>query len=53
MIINKLKIDLSETKSELKKTKITKRLKLMESFISSKNKPEWMIPEFCQLYHLS
>ncbi len=38
-----LKIDLSETKSELKKTKITKRLKLIESFIVSKNKPEWMI----------
>ena len=38
-----LKIDLTETKSELKKTKITKRLKLIESFILSKNKPEWMI----------
>ncbi len=38
-----LKLDLSETKSELKKTKITKRLKLLESFIVSKNKPEWMI----------
>ena len=40
---NQLKIDLTETKSELKKTKITKRLKLIESFIHSKNKPEWMI----------
>ena len=40
---NQLKIDLTETKSELKKTKITKRLKLIESFIFSKNKPEWMI----------
>ena len=38
-----LKTDLNETKSELKKTKITKRLKLIENFISSKNKPEWMI----------
>ena len=38
-----LKIDLTETKSELKKTKITKRLKLIESFLVSKNKPEWMI----------
>ena len=38
-----MKIDLTETKSELKKTKITKRLKLIESFIVSKNKPEWMI----------
>jgi len=40
---NQLKIELGETKSELKKTKITKRLKLIESFILSKNKPEWMI----------
>ncbi len=40
---NQLKIDLTETKSELKKTKITKRLKLIESFLLSKNKPEWMI----------
>ncbi len=40
---NQLKQDLQETKSELKKTKITKRLKLVEAFISSKNKPEWMI----------
>ncbi len=38
-----IKIDLTETKSELKKTKLTKRLKLIESFITSKNKPEWMI----------
>ncbi len=38
-----IKIDLTETKSELKKTKLTKRLKLVESFIISKNKPEWMI----------
>ncbi len=38
-----LKQELTETKSELKKTKITKRLKLIENFISSKNKPEWMI----------
>jgi len=39
----KAKIELSETKSELKKTKLTKRIKLLESFIVSKNKPEWMI----------
>ena len=38
-----LKQELAETKSELKKTKITKRIKLIENFISSKNKPEWMI----------
>ncbi len=40
---NQTKNDLLETKSELKKTKLTKRLKLLESFILSKNKPEWMI----------
>ncbi len=40
---DQLKQDLLETKSELKKAKITKRLKLIEHFISSKNKPEWMI----------
>ena len=40
---NQTKNDLLETKSELKKTKLTKRLKLLESFITSKNKPEWMI----------
>ena len=40
---DRLKIELTETKSELKKTKITKRLKLIEHFISSKNKPAWMI----------
>ncbi len=37
------KNEFSETKSELKKTKLTKRIKLLESFIVSKNKPEWMI----------
>ena len=35
--------DLSTTKSELKPKKIIKRLKVVESFIDSGNKPEWMI----------
>ena len=35
--------DLSETKSELKPKKIIKRLKVVESFIDSGNRPEWMI----------
>ncbi|WP_088311407.1 DNA-directed RNA polymerase subunit beta' [Novosphingobium sp. B 225] len=35
--------ELSETKSELKPKKIIKRLKVVESFIDSGNKPEWMI----------
>jgi DNA-directed RNA polymerase subunit beta' len=35
--------ELSETKSSLKPKKIIKRLKVVESFIESGNKPEWMI----------
>ncbi len=35
--------DLRTTKSELKPKKIIKRLKVVESFIDSGNKPEWMI----------
>ena len=34
-----------ETKSQTKKKKITKRLKIIESFIESDNRPEWMIME--------
>ena len=37
--------DLEETKSELKPKKIIKRLKVVESFIDSGNRPEWMILE--------
>ena len=39
----KLKEDLTLTKSELKRKKFIKRLKLIESFIGSKTKTEWMI----------
>ena len=35
--------DLAETKSELKPKRIIKRLKVVESFIDSGNRPEWMI----------
>jgi len=35
--------ELEETKSELKPKKIIKRLKLIEAFIESGNRPEWMI----------
>jgi DNA-directed RNA polymerase subunit beta' len=35
--------ELRTTKSELKPKKIIKRLKVVESFIDSGNKPEWMI----------
>ncbi|MCH8208423.1 MAG: DNA-directed RNA polymerase subunit beta', partial [Nitrospinae bacterium] len=38
-----LKEDLTTTNSVLKKTKITKRLKIVEAFRKSGNKPEWMI----------
>jgi len=33
------------TRSQTKKKKITKRLKIVEAFIESNNKPEWMIME--------
>jgi len=38
-----LRTDLAETSSELKPKKITKRLKVVEAFIESGNRPEWMI----------
>ncbi|WP_343126563.1 DNA-directed RNA polymerase subunit beta' [Buchnera aphidicola] len=38
-----LKEDIKKIQSETKKKKITKRIKLLESLIISKNKPEWMI----------
>ena len=38
-----LKEDLLNTNSVLKKTKITKRLKIVQAFRKSGNKPEWMI----------
>ena len=37
--------ELAETKSELKPKKIIKRLKVVESFLESGNRPEWMILE--------
>src|SRR6266545_561906 len=40
-----LKEELATTKSELKPKKIIKRLKVVESFIESGNRPEWMILE--------
>ncbi|MBB6228913.1 DNA-directed RNA polymerase subunit beta' [Polymorphobacter multimanifer] len=38
-----LREELATTKSELKPKKIIKRMKVVESFIESGNKPEWMI----------
>jgi len=40
---DKLREDLLTTTSEMKLKKTSKRLKLIESFIESGNKPEWMI----------
>jgi DNA-directed RNA polymerase subunit beta' len=44
-----LRIELREesqsTRSQTKKKKITKRLKIVEAFLESGNKPEWMIME--------
>jgi DNA-directed RNA polymerase subunit beta' len=41
--INKIKEDIASTTSEAKLKKLTKRLKLIEAFLSSGNKPEWMV----------
>ncbi|CAL1329040.1 DNA-directed RNA polymerase subunit beta' [Candidatus Providencia siddallii] len=38
-----LREELNQTNSETKRNKITKRIKLLESFIQSGNKPEWMV----------
>ena len=38
-----IKEELSTSKSDIKKKKLVRRLKLVEQFISSGNKPEWMI----------
>ncbi|MCV2508549.1 MAG: DNA-directed RNA polymerase subunit beta', partial [Candidatus Lightella neohaematopini] len=38
-----LRNELKNINSETKRKKITKRIKLLESFIQSSNKPEWMI----------
>ncbi len=40
-----LRTELEETSSETKIKKLTKRLKVIEAFIHSGNKPEWMIME--------
>ncbi|UVK78591.1 MAG: RNA polymerase subunit beta' [Sodalis sp. Ffu] len=38
-----LREELQETHSETKRKKLTKRIKLLEAFVHSGNKPEWMI----------
>ncbi len=41
--VETLRGEIPETKSETKLKKMTKRLKLLEAFMSSGNKPEWMV----------
>ncbi len=38
-----IRVEISETTSELKPKKLVKRLKLIEAFMTSGNRPEWMI----------
>jgi DNA-directed RNA polymerase subunit beta' len=38
-----LRVEIAESTSELKPKKLAKRLKLIEAFLQSGNKPEWMI----------
>jgi len=40
-----VRIDLRETASEAKRKKLVKRLKLLEAFLESNSRPEWMILE--------
>ena len=40
-----MRADLVETTSEAKRKKLVKRLKLVEAFLESGNKPEWMVLE--------
>ena len=38
-----LRLELSDMNSEIKKKKLVRRLRLVEDFIESKNRPEWMV----------
>ena len=44
-ISSELRIDIQTTASEAKKKKLSKRLRIVEAFRNSGNKPEWMILE--------
>jgi DNA-directed RNA polymerase subunit beta' len=41
--VNKVRDEISGTNSETKIKRLTKRLKLLESFLESSNRPEWMV----------
>ncbi|OGI48457.1 MAG: DNA-directed RNA polymerase subunit beta' [Candidatus Muproteobacteria bacterium RIFCSPHIGHO2_02_FULL_65_16] len=43
--VARLRADLAGTESETKIKKLTKRLKVLEAFLHSGNKPEWMVLE--------
>ncbi len=43
VLLVELKEKLRKTKSQQARIKLAKRLKIIEGFISSKNKPEWMV----------
>ena len=42
---NRLRREIQDTNSEAKRLKLSKRLRLVEAFISSQNRPEWMVLE--------
>ncbi len=42
-LAEQLRVEIAEATTELKPKKLAKRLKLIEAFIESGNKPEWMI----------
>ncbi len=42
-IAAQLKVEIAEATTELKPKKLAKRLKIIEAFVNSGNKPEWMI----------
>jgi DNA-directed RNA polymerase subunit beta' len=42
-IAEQLKVEIAESTSELKPKKLAKRLKIIEAFMYSGNKPEWMV----------
>src|SRR4029077_9150359 len=42
-VADELRAELATSQSEMKQKKYSKRLKLIEAFIESGNKPEWMI----------
>ncbi len=41
--VEQLRVELRETSSEARRKKLVKRLKLVEAFIESNSRPEWMI----------